>query len=215
MSYDVRAYDKPNTEGFPPDPIIVLVAEGTHDVSRLIHVLNGAPVTIEQMNVGAQVLKQVRRHNSGRAALELLQRHGGRDFTNPAPLTVLCGSTRFGDAFRKANLDLTLAGHIVLTIGCDTKSDDVLGIEDPGLKDRLDALHLRKIDMADEVYVVNVGGYIGESTGREIAYATRLGLPVHYLEAPALPVTPADRPGDDDYPAEDEFPHRDEVPSDR
>jgi hypothetical protein len=94
-------------------------------------------------------------------------------------VTCLCGSTRFSEAFQRANLEETLAGRIVLSIGCDTKSDQGLGLG-PEVKAQLDALHLRKIDMADEILVLNVGGYIGESTSREVAYAQ--GKRVRYLE---------------------------------
>lgn len=108
-----------------------------------------------------------------------------RDFrgTRP-PITVLCGSTRFGEAFQDANLRLTMAGHIVLSIGCDMKSDNELW-SDPvmaeGIKQQLDDLHMRKIDLADGVLVLNVDGYIGQSTGHEIAYAQALGKPIEYL----------------------------------
>jgi hypothetical protein len=110
-----------------------------------------------------------------------------RDFSGARPeIVVLCGSTRFGEAFRTANLRLTLAGHIVLSIGCDTKSDDDLAsagvVFDQALKDRLDELHKRKIDLADRVLVLNVGGYCGESTRSEIEYAEKLGRPIDYLE---------------------------------
>jgi hypothetical protein len=105
----------------------------------------------------------------------------------PRPLIVcLCGSTRFSDAFRAANLRLTLAGEIVLSIGCDTKSDAVLGIiagDGGAVKAALDELHKRKIDLADYILVLNVGGYIGESTRSEIEYADKIGRPVSYLEA--------------------------------
>lgn len=111
-----------------------------------------------------------------------------RDFGGSRPpITVLCGSTRFGHSFQEQNLRLTMAGHIVLSIGCDTRSDHELW-RDLGeavmetLKDRLDELHKRKIDLADEVLVLNVGGYIGESTRSEIEYAEKLGRPVRYLE---------------------------------
>lgn len=73
MSYESRAYD--NDHG---DPVIVLVAEGTHDVSRLVNLLKSG--NCEQVDLGAQVLRQVRRHNGGRAALQLLAAHGGPDF---------------------------------------------------------------------------------------------------------------------------------------
>ena len=104
----------------------------------------------------------------------------------PMPRIVcLCGSTRFFDAFRAANLRLTLAGEIVLSIGCDTKSDAMLGIiagDGGAVKAGLDELHKRKIDLADYVLVLNVGGYIGESTRSEIEYAEKVGRPVRYLE---------------------------------
>ena len=111
-----------------------------------------------------------------------------RDFAGPRPtITVLCGSTRFYDVFREQNLRLTLAGHIVLSIGCDTKSDSDLitaGEMDvtEDLKSRLDELHKRKIDLADEVLVVSdASGYYGESTRSEIEYARAQCKPVHFL----------------------------------
>ena len=109
-----------------------------------------------------------------------------RDFNGPRPKIVcLCGSTRFYEEFRRANLRLTLAGEIVLSIGCDTKSDGdlaAMGEMPEASKDALDALHKRKIDLADYVLVLNVGGYIGESTRSEIEYAEKVGRPVRYLE---------------------------------
>jgi hypothetical protein len=107
------------------------------------------------------------------------------------PVVCLCGSTRFYNEFRRANLRLTLAGQIVLSIGCDTKSDgDLAAADDFGpdpalVKARLDELHKRKIDLADYVLVINVGGYIGDSTRSEIAYAAAHGKPVRYLTGTA------------------------------
>ena len=97
------------------------------------------------------------------------------------PIVVLCGSTRFSEAWAKARYDLTLAGEIVLTIGCDTHSDEGLNITEEQ-KVALDDLHKRKIDLADRVLVLNVGGYIGDSTRSEIEYAQRLKKPIDYLE---------------------------------
>ena len=94
-------------------------------------------------------------------------------------IVCLCGSTRFSEGFQAANLSETLAGRIVLTIGCDMKSDDALGLP-ADTKAMLDELHLRKIDLADEILVICPGGYIGQSTAREIAYARRLGKPIRY-----------------------------------
>jgi hypothetical protein len=79
VSYESRAYDKPNTDGFPPDPVVVLVVEGTHDVSRLIGLLHSGQPLIEQTKLAKHILGQVRRHNRGRAALRLLAEHGGPD----------------------------------------------------------------------------------------------------------------------------------------
>jgi nucleoside 2-deoxyribosyltransferase len=92
------------------------------------------------------------------------------------PLVVcLCGSTRFRAEIAEANRAATMAGKIVLAPGVFGHAGDPLTDED---KARLDRLHLAKIDMADEVLVVNPEGYIGESTCREIEYATRTGKPV-------------------------------------
>jgi len=102
------------------------------------------------------------------------------------PIVVcLCGSTRFGEAFHAANLRETLAGKIVLSIGVDFKSDaDLLaaGMLTQADKARLDELHLRKIDLCDEVLVLNLNGYIGESTRRELAYARAHGKGIRFLE---------------------------------
>ena len=96
-------------------------------------------------------------------------------------IVCLCGSTRFMEAFQKVNMEETLAGHIVLSVGCNTKSDTELGVT-PEVKLKLDELHLRKIDMCNEVLVLNVDGYIGDSTRREIIYAIRNGKAVRFLE---------------------------------
>lgn len=95
-------------------------------------------------------------------------------------IVCLCGSTRFFKTFDEQNFRLTLEGYIVLSIGCNTKSDDGLKLtaED---KLRLDELHKRKIDLCNWVLVLDVDGYIGESTRSEIDYANRLGKPVKYL----------------------------------
>ena len=100
-------------------------------------------------------------------------------------IVCLCGSTKFMEAFQEANLKFTLEGWIVLSVGTNTKSDAQLTREnyfnDPSIKIRLDELHKRKIDLSDEVFVLNVGGYIGESTRSEIDYAKAIGKPIKYL----------------------------------
>ncbi len=96
-------------------------------------------------------------------------------------IVTLCGSTRFKEQFMEAQKRLTLEGCIVISVGLFGHSGDDEGWE-PGTKEMLDDMHLRKIDLADEIFVINVGGYIGESTRREIAYATKTGKKVVYLE---------------------------------
>jgi hypothetical protein len=99
-------------------------------------------------------------------------------------IVVLCGSTRFKADFERVGRSLTLHGRIVLAPGVFGHAD---GIElSAATKEALDALHLRKIDLADEVMVINPGGYIGDSTHAEIAYAERTGKPISYLDRPAI-----------------------------
>ena len=93
----------------------------------------------------------------------------------------LCGSTRFKDAFLEAQKRLTLEGNIVISVGLFGHSgDDEVWTE--GIKEMLDDMHRSKIDMADEIYVINVRGYIGSSTRGEIEYAKATGKTVNYLE---------------------------------
>ena len=100
----------------------------------------------------------------------------------------LCGSTRFKDAFMETQKKLTLEGNIVISVGLFGHSGDneVWENMDEGTltktKEMLDDMHKRKIDMADEIFVINVDGYIGDSTRSEIEYATQTGKTVRYLE---------------------------------
>ncbi len=102
----------------------------------------------------------------------------------------LCGSTRFKDQFLEAQKKLTLQGNIVISVGLFGHSGDQEvweNMEEGTLtktKQMLDDMHRHKIDMADEIFVINVGGYIGASTQSEIAYALAAGKQVTYLENP-------------------------------
>lgn len=102
----------------------------------------------------------------------------------------LCGSTRFIELFAVKTWELELEGHIVLgrTLLSDWYCAGVRHhfAEAEGVKEQRDEHHLRKIDLSDEVLVLNKDGYVGESTRNEIAYAIATGKPVRYLEA--LPV---------------------------
>jgi len=105
----------------------------------------------------------------------------------PQPTVVcLCGSTRFYEEFQQANFDETMKGNIVLSVGFYPHSSDQAHGQEIGItpeqKEALDILHFRKIDIADEVLVLNVGGYIGESTARELAYAKAMGKHIRFLD---------------------------------
>ena len=101
---------------------------------------------------------------------------------NGFKVITLCGSTRFKEEFLEAQKRLTLEGNIVISVGLFGHSgDEVVWTE--GVKDMLDRQHLAKIDLADEIFVINIGGYIGDSTRREIAYADYRGKSITYLES--------------------------------
>lgn len=100
--------------------------------------------------------------------------------TSNTKVVCLCGSTKFKQEFIDANRDETLKGHIVLSVGLfghieglDMKSE---------CKVELDQLHFRKIDLCDEILVLNINKYIGRSTRKEIDYATTSGKKVRYKE---------------------------------
>jgi hypothetical protein len=129
-----------------------------------------------------------RRMTARRIVHQATGRAASAQHTRPH-IVCLCGSTRFSEAFRQANLHETLAGNIVLTIGCDMRTDaelfaDATPAELAQIKADLDALHKHKIKLADSVLILNVGGYIGESTRSEIAYARHLGKPIRFLHNP-------------------------------
>ena len=95
-------------------------------------------------------------------------------------VVTLCGSTRFKNEFLAAQKRLTLEGNIVISVGLFGHAGDE-EVWKEGVKEMLDDMHKRKIDMADEIFVINPDGYIGESTKSEIAYAIQQGKDVSYL----------------------------------
>ena len=97
------------------------------------------------------------------------------------PVITLCGSTRFKEEFLRVQKDLTLKGWIVISVGLFGHSGDE-EVWTEGTKEMLDDMHKRKIDMAEAIFVINVGGYIGSSTRSEIEYAKSKGKNVLYLE---------------------------------
>lgn len=95
-------------------------------------------------------------------------------------IVCLCGSTRFMNHFFAAGWVETLAGKIVLSVGVVLRGHGPHQGEAHGVKEMLDELHKRKIDLADEVLILDVNGYVGESTRSEIEYAERHGKPIRY-----------------------------------
>jgi len=117
--------------------------------------------------------------------------HGG------PPIICLCGSTRFAQVFNEVAIAKTLAGYIVLRPEVVTYDGDTdPQFDQPEVKEALDELHKRKIDLADSVFVIDVDGYIGPSTRSEIEYAEGLGIPVEYYNEKVveLPLTVSDLP---------------------
>ena len=96
-------------------------------------------------------------------------------------VVTLCGSTKFKDEFLREQKRLTLEGNIVISVGLFGHSgDDEVWTENT--KEMLDDMHKRKIDMADEIFVINKDGYVGTSTKSEIEYAKATNKPVKFME---------------------------------
>jgi acetylglutamate synthase len=103
----------------------------------------------------------------------------------PTPVIVcLCGSMQFAETFEHIRVTETLAGKIVLKPDVNTKQSGIVVTKEQ--KITLDLIHLAKIERADEVLILNVGGYLGASTLRELTYAQRLGKPIRWLESPTI-----------------------------
>ena len=116
-------------------------------------------------------------------AVAEIERLVGRLQSGLPNVVCLCGSTRFPDAWKTHYRLESLKGYIVLAVGVMVWAGDEPIRDNSPIKSMLDELHKRKIDLADEVLVLNVGGYIGDSTRSEIEYAVVRGKPVRYLEA--------------------------------
>lgn len=93
----------------------------------------------------------------------------------------LCGSTKFKQQFIEANFRETMRGRIVLSVGWFSHSDSSFYYPSVEEKLALDELHKRKIDLADEVYFINVGGYMGDSTKSELKYAKEHNKKIRFL----------------------------------
>lgn len=168
------------------------------DLANLIYLLSmDGPSSLAQRinDQTAWLTETVAELRSQLAALRVFRDraapNGIHDTTGPTgpggrpEIVVLCGSTRFKDAFYEAGRRLSYEGRIVLTVSdLDMRPENRernVPME-PAAKAALDELHKRKIDLADRVLVLNVGGYVGESTRSEVNYATEHGKPIDYLE---------------------------------
>lgn len=100
---------------------------------------------------------------------------------NGFKIITLCGSTRFKEYFIEEQKRLTLEGNIVISLGLFGHAGDEEAFEKE-TKEMLVRQHLAKIDLADEIFVINVGNYIGDSTSREIEYAKEKGKSITYLQ---------------------------------
>ena len=163
----------------------IKVARTINDLNlpfRALHSLySGGVRSIEQLrNMSAEDLTKIAGIGKKTARI-IMSKLMFSDSVLSYPVITLCGSTRFKEQFLEAQKRLTLAGNIVISVGLFGHSgDDEVWIE--GTKEMLDDMHKRKIDMADAIYVINVGGYIGQSTRSEIEYALNTGKEVRYLE---------------------------------
>lgn len=121
-------------------------------------------------------------NGTGRIAenMNITSSNGCSIHKKPAKVITLCGSVRFRDAFEKAQHHLTPEGYIVLTPGLFPAPGDA-PLSDDQIS-QLNDLHLRRIDMADEILVINVNGYIGSQTKKELEYARLRGKKIAYLE---------------------------------
>ncbi|MDQ0901186.1 hypothetical protein [Paenibacillus sp. V4I7] len=97
----------------------------------------------------------------------------------------LCGSTKFKEQFEQANAYLTLQGNIVISVAFFEQSDGFKITEEQA--ELLGNMHFRKIDISDEIFVIDVDGYIGNSTRREIQYAEEKGKAIRYYSSARIP----------------------------
>lgn len=150
------------------------VWEAKDTIDGLIQKMHAASISADEIRIEAE--KAIAANNQ---VLELLS-------IRKPKIVCLCGSTRFYKEFQQQNYLQTIAGNIVLSVGFYPHSQEQahgqnIGIT-PEQKEALDELHKRKIDLADEIFVINVGGYIGYSTSSEIEYAKVTGKFIRFLE---------------------------------
>lgn len=156
------------------DVVLALAERVTSAKEVLLDVVKYSQGTLDK---GASLMQRVAKVHDALAA-PVPQRWWATDVR----VVCLCGSTRFYEAFQQANYEETMKGCVVLSVGFFGGSVHAQAVGcTPAQKVQLDELHKRKIDLADEVLVLDVDGYIGESTKSEIAYAEGLGKLIRYL----------------------------------
>lgn len=100
-------------------------------------------------------------------------------------IITLCGSTKFKKQFEQTNAYLTLQGNIVISVAFFEHSEGIQITKEQA--ELLGNLHFRKIDLSDEIFVIDVDGYIGESTRKEIEYAEKQGKSIRYYSNGEIP----------------------------
>jgi hypothetical protein len=126
------------------------------------------------------IIRNKQQQNNNKLFYRLDGKKGHREKNNMQKYNVitLCGSTRFKDEFMAVQKKLTLEGNIVISLGVFAHSGDIISNEE---KIMLCEMHKRKIDMSDEIFVINVDGYIGDSTRSEIEYAKLCGKKIRFM----------------------------------
>ena len=102
-------------------------------------------------------------------------------------IIVLCGSSRFVDIMavcawiiERDEKAITMGLHLLPAWYCKGNIPDHLA-EHEGFAEEMDTLHLRKIDLADEIFVVNYSDYVGLSTANEVNYAKNTGKHIRWF----------------------------------
>lgn len=94
-------------------------------------------------------------------------------------IITICGSSKFKEEILRIDAKLSLEGNIVISLGCFGHADELnLTRKQEAILERV---HQEKMNMSDEIFVVNKDGYIGEHTERDIEYAKSRGLKIRYL----------------------------------
>ena len=176
--YDLPLFIKSFNENYGEEKIKEENIDDKEEKKKLKTEIKDTEETVEAMKIA---MRSMKKYNTAFATGESVKK-------SKYPVITLCGSTRFKKEFIEAQKRLTLEGNIVLSVGLFGHSGDEEVWEDMDegtitkTKIMLDDMHKRKIDMSDEIYVINVGGYIGDSTKSEIEYAKKNGKRVRYLE---------------------------------